>query len=147
MSRAHVPNTGVAAALAIHLAVYAGVGCCFAIALWWLLQPKVLENAGLAAYKPPPNTVLTHAGAPGPAILPPQPDASAMATVPAPQAAEVVAPPKQETPKQEAKQETRKETKRREAARNPRPRRVAPEQRDPRADFAYQPSYGFRPWF
>jgi hypothetical protein len=139
MSRARAPNTGVATALAIHLAIYAAVGCCFAAGLWWLLQPRVIENTGLAAYKPPPGTMLTSGGSPSPAILPPLPDASSVATVPAPQVAEgsVVAAPKPEA---------KKETKRREVA-NPRPRRSVPEQRDPRAAFAYQPSYGFRPWF
>jgi hypothetical protein len=148
MSRARDPNTGLATALAMHLAIYAGVGCCFAAVLWWLMQPKLIENAGLAAYKPPPNTVLTRAGAPGPAILPPQPDVSAMATVPPPQIEQsaAVAPPKQET-KPETKAEAKKETKRRVVSTNPRPRRVVREERDPRAAFAYQPSYGFRPWF
>jgi hypothetical protein len=144
MSRASHPksdlNTGVATALAIHLATYAAVGCCFAAALWWLLQPRVIENTGLAAYKPPPGTALTYGGSPGPAILPPLPDASSVATVPAPQVAagSVVASPKPEA---------KRDTKRREVATNPRPRRSVPEQRDPRAAFAYQPSYGFRPWF
>ena len=140
MSRARYQNSGVAAALAIHLAIYAGVGCCFAAVLWFLLQPKVIENQGLAAYKPPPGTMLTHAGLRGPAILPPLTGGLAVATAPVPQVAEssVNAPPKHEA---------KREAKRREAPTNPHPRRYVREQRDPRADFAYQPSYGFRPWF
>jgi len=144
MSRARYQNSGVAAALAMHLAIYAGVGCCFAAVLWWLLQPKVIENQGLAAYKPPPGTVLTHAGSPGPAILPPLTDGLAVATVPVPQVGESTV---NAAPKDEAKHEAKRETRRREAPTNPRPRRYVREQRDPRSDFAYQPSYGFRPWF
>jgi hypothetical protein len=128
----------------MHLATYAAVGCCFAAALWWLLQPRVIENTGLATYKPPPGTMLTSGGSPGPAILPPLPDATSVATAPDPQVAPQIAEGSVvAAPKPAAK----RETKRREAVTNPRPRRSVPEQRDPQAAYAYQPSYGFRPWF
>jgi hypothetical protein len=128
----------------MHLATYAAVGCCFAAALWWLLQPRVIENTGLATYKPPPGTMLTSGGSPGPAILPPLPDATSVATAPDPQVAPQIA---EGSVVAASKPAAKRETKRREAVTNPRPRRSVPEQRDPQAAYAYQPSYGFRPWF
>jgi hypothetical protein len=56
---AHRPNS-VTAGLAIHLIVYCAVGACLAFALYALLQPSRAPNSGLAAYKPPPGTVLTY---------------------------------------------------------------------------------------
>jgi hypothetical protein len=51
---------GLAGALAIHLCTYCAVAGCFAFALYELLQPTRNSNPGLAAYKPPPATVITH---------------------------------------------------------------------------------------
>ena len=48
------------AAFAMLLAVYAGLAACF----HWLMQPTVMVNRGLAAYSPPPKTVVTYAGTP-----------------------------------------------------------------------------------
>ena len=48
------------AALGIHLIVYCAVGACFAFGLYALLQPSRAPNSGLAAYKPPPGTVVTY---------------------------------------------------------------------------------------
>ena len=50
---------GLADALAIHLCTYCAVAGCFAFALYELLQPTRNNNPGLAAYKPPPATVIT----------------------------------------------------------------------------------------
>ena len=51
---------GVTAALGIHLVVYCAVAACFAFSLHALLQPARVVNPGLAAYKPPPGTVITY---------------------------------------------------------------------------------------
>ena len=46
----------MAVALAIHLGVYCAVAACFALALYYLMQPTRLPNPGMAAYKPSPST-------------------------------------------------------------------------------------------
>jgi hypothetical protein len=57
---ARYQRDGLAGALAIHLCIYCGVAGCFAFGLYELLQPTRNNNPGLAAYKPPPATVITH---------------------------------------------------------------------------------------
>src|SRR3981189_2139831 len=48
------------------LSLAAGVGFCLGIyvlpafAFYWLMQPTVSENYGIAAYKPPPATVVVY---------------------------------------------------------------------------------------
>jgi hypothetical protein len=54
-------SDGVAAGLAIHLCLYCVAAACFAFGLYCLMQPTRLINPGLAAYKPPPRTVIAHA--------------------------------------------------------------------------------------
>jgi hypothetical protein len=49
---------GVAGALAIHLCLYLAVAAGFAFGLYELLQPARFPNPGLAAYKPPPATLV-----------------------------------------------------------------------------------------
>ena len=63
-------DVGLTVALGINFGVYAGIVACFAAGLFWLMQPKVLQNHGLAAYKPPPGTVVIYTD---PARLPPAP--------------------------------------------------------------------------
>jgi hypothetical protein len=53
-------DDGLAAALGIHLCVYCAVAACFALGLYALLQPSRLLNPGLAAYKPPPGTIIAY---------------------------------------------------------------------------------------
>jgi len=69
-------DCGLAIALVTNLGVYAGVSLCFAAAVYWLMQPTVVGNPGLTAYKPLPGTVVIHASsiwAPsGPPELPAQ---------------------------------------------------------------------------
>jgi hypothetical protein len=50
-------SDGVAGALVMHLCVYCAVGACFALALYYLMQPTRLFNPGMAAHKPSPRTV------------------------------------------------------------------------------------------
>jgi hypothetical protein len=56
---ARYQRDGLAGALAIHLCIYCGVAGCFAFGLYELLQPARNSNPGVAAYKPPPATVIT----------------------------------------------------------------------------------------
>ncbi len=55
------PQTeGVGVALGIHLATYTFVFGLFSVFLYWLLQPIKVPNPGLAAYEPPPATVISY---------------------------------------------------------------------------------------
>jgi hypothetical protein len=56
---AHHPDT-TTAALSIHLIVYCAVGACLAFGLYALLQPSRAPNSGMAAYEPPPGTVVKY---------------------------------------------------------------------------------------
>ena len=76
---------GLGVALAIHLSLYSFVFAIFALWLYSLLQPKLVPNPGVAAYKPPPGTVISyhvpgrllaqHGQPPELADLPPTPEA------------------------------------------------------------------------
>jgi hypothetical protein len=46
--------------LAIHICAYFGVAGCLVLVLIFLHQPSRSPNPGLAAYKPPPRTVIKH---------------------------------------------------------------------------------------
>jgi hypothetical protein len=46
---------GLAGALAMHLCVYCAVAACFALALYYLMQPTRLPNPGMAAHNPSPR--------------------------------------------------------------------------------------------
>src|SRR5258708_39656058 len=94
ISRDQRAGSGIAAFLGICV-VYAGIAACF----YWLMQPTIVKNNGLAAYRPPPATVI-----------------SAVSSVPAPSEALVpraeppqeftespVAAPKKEVVKREAR--------------------------------------------
>jgi hypothetical protein len=129
--RSSHPSSGLAGAAAITLGLYVGVGGCFAAGLYWLLQPRVIANPGLAAYKPPPKTMVTYAGSPG-AWTPPPPTVVA-ATTDGDVVEITAAAPKTEAAK-------------RQAVASPRARRPRPQRRDPMRDYAYQ-AFGFRPWF
>ena len=48
-------SSGLAGAIAITLGLYVGVGLCFAAALYWLMQSRVIDNLGVAAYTLPPE--------------------------------------------------------------------------------------------
>jgi hypothetical protein len=51
---------GLGVALAIHLSLYSFVFALFALWLYSLLQPKAVPNPGLAAYQPPPGTIVSY---------------------------------------------------------------------------------------
>jgi hypothetical protein len=46
---------GLAGALAVHLCIYCAVGACFALALYYLMQPTRLPNPGMAAHNASPR--------------------------------------------------------------------------------------------
>jgi hypothetical protein len=57
----HLPEkNGLSAALIVYLSIYCFVFILFAIFLYSLLQPRQVPNPGLAAYKPPPRTVISY---------------------------------------------------------------------------------------
>ena len=121
------------------LAAYAA----FFLALYWLMQPSVTANPGLAAYRPPPKTVVRYADSPW---VPPDPSETfpirAAATEPASPVAKssVTEEPKKETKKQEP----------RPTARRAPPVREQPNQFWGQNSFWGQASSrpsGSRPWF
>ena len=85
MPRYRQETEGVGVALGIHLSIYSFVFALFAMWLYSLLLPKQVANPGLAAYQPPPGTVISYElpprllaqhGQPPPlAELPPTPEA------------------------------------------------------------------------
>jgi hypothetical protein len=53
-------HDGVAAALCIHLSIYCAAAVCFGFGFYEFMQPSFSPNPGLAAYKPPPATVISY---------------------------------------------------------------------------------------
>jgi hypothetical protein len=118
--------------------MYCAGAACIAFALYYLMQPTRLTNPGLAAYKPPPRTVITYAvllrlereAITPAAVAAPEPEtvgASATAAASTPQLPEV----KKAKPQVKA-----------------RARPVPPQQPEHPANYAYQPSSGdYRPMY
>ena len=121
-------ESGIAAAFGLFVALFAGT----AFGFYWLMQPTVLKNHGLAAYSPPPATVIRNVP-----WVPPDSTSeinSAFAYAPPRKVEESSAP----APKTEVKTSE--------------PRRASAPQRRVRARPApawgyANRSYGFRPWF
>jgi hypothetical protein len=106
---------GLGVALAIHLSLYSLVLALFALWVYSLLQPKFVPNPGVAAYKPPPGTVISydvpgrllaqHGQPPQLADLPPTPEAdettgrSVQAVEQAPESQRIVNAKKPKRPK------------------------------------------------
>ena len=127
----------LAVALGLNVGVYAGIVACFAAGLFWLMQPKVLQNQGLAAYKPLPGTVVTYADQarlPSAQSQPPETVGIAEA------APEILESPVAAT--QTPAATPKKEIKKRETRTMPRRERWSPFW-----DSAAAPSRGYRPWF
>jgi hypothetical protein len=125
-------DTRLAVALGFNVGVYAGIIACFAAGLFWLMRPTVIQNQGLAAYKPPPGTVLNYSDAARPRPAPSEPSETVGMAEPTP------APAVVESPVPAAKKEIKKRETRTTAAR---------ERWSPFWDHAAAPSRGFRPWF
>lgn len=49
-------SDGLASSLAIHLCLYCAVAACFALVMYYLMQPTRLPNPGMAALKPSRTT-------------------------------------------------------------------------------------------
>ena len=137
MPRNLQPQTnGAAVALAIHLGFYCALTGCFAAGFYQLMQPRRIENVGLAAYKPLPGTVINYAAVPFrheepvTAAVEPEPPAVAATVAPAPEVKKSSAEVREERPKRQ---------------RVARPK----EHRDYMANYAYQPMFGggYRPWY
>jgi len=114
-----------------------------ACGFFWLMQPTVVTNYGMTAYKAPPKAIVNYADSPW--IPPPPSEALAAASLaPVP---EVVEKPAAAPAKETKKRETRTTEARTTEARPPTPRRERPyAERDPRNSFASSP-FGSRPWF
>ena len=131
----------LAAAVGIVLAAYVG----FFFALYWLMQPTVSANPGLAGYRPPPKTVVRYADSPwvppAPSEALPLPVREAAEPAPAIAKSNVTEKPKKEI----------KETRKQEARTSPRrARHVREQQTQPSPFWGYASSsrsYGSRPWF
>src|SRR5499433_4197306 len=88
----------LATAVGFVVAAYLG----FFVVLYWLMQPTVTANPGLAAYQPPPKTIVRYADSPW---VPPPPSealirAQAEPAAPEPAKSLVAEEPKKETKKQ-----------------------------------------------
>ena len=122
----------LAAAGGIVLGAYAA----FFLAIYWLMQPTITANSGLAGYQPPPKTVVRYADSPW---VPPSPSEA----FPIRAADE----PATEIAKSSATEEPKKETKKQEARTTPRRARPVREQPNPFWGFASSRTSGSRPWF
>ena len=129
---------GAAVALAVHLGTFCAVTACLAFALYQLMQPTRSANPGLAAYKPPPGTVIN--------LVSPPPSVSVPDTLPG-----LIEPPLETTaasvPKQQSeadKTNTELKTKRPKRQRTARRK----ERRNPMTGYAFQPYFGgYRSWY
>ena len=115
------------------IAAYAG----FFLVLYWLMQPTVSANAGLAGYRPPPKTVVRYADAPW---VPPDPS-EALPIRASDERAPVIT-------KKTVTEEPKKEVKKPEKRTAPRQARPVQQQQNPFWGFGSSSrSSGFRSWF
>ena len=113
------------------IAAYAG----FFLVLYWLMQPTVTANAGMAAYRPPPKTVVKYADAPW---VPPDPS----------EALPFRASGERPVAKASVTEEPKKEVKKPEKRTAPRQARPVQQQQNPFWGFGSQSrSSGYRSWF
>ena len=127
---------GVAVALAKHLCMYCAGAGLIAFALYYAMQPTRVANPGLAAYKPPPRTVMTY-------TVPLTFEREATTPAAAASEPETVGASLPEVKK--AKPQVKEQVK---AHSPPRARPVPRQQPDTPANFAYQPSFGeYRPMY
>jgi hypothetical protein len=110
-------SDGVAAAVGIHLCLYCALAGCFAFGFYALMQPTPYPNPGLAAYKPPPATVISYALPPrlansiheppaSPALGKPEPETTGRST-PQPELARAPAPVATSPPKMKPRREVK----------------------------------------
>jgi hypothetical protein len=104
--RASASDVGLLGAIGIFVGGYLALG----VGFYWWMQPAVFENSGIAAYKPPPATIVVYPEVPfvapapapsasvsAPAVEPPV-DAAFAAAIPEIEEKPAIAVPKQ-TPK------------------------------------------------
>jgi len=131
---------GAAVVLAIFLGVYLGIAGCF----YWLMQPTVVANNGLAAFHPPPNTIVS-------TFLVPSTPSEPLATVAEPATPEIaespVTPPKKVVAKREAKAPPRAQRTVRERERPSPSWGYASSQPQGGWGYASSQPQGSRPWF
>jgi hypothetical protein len=133
---------GVTVGLVEHLSMYCAGAACIAFALYHSMQPTQVANPGLAAYKPPPRTVITYAGplnaerAPITPVVMVGPEHEIVGA-----SAPLAASPLQLPDVKKAKPQVK-------AQRPPRARPVRPQQPEHPVNYAYQPSFGdYRPMY
>jgi hypothetical protein len=124
-SRYHGPSP--VAIMVILAAIYVGVAGCF----YWLMQPTVVKNSGVAAYKPPAATVISSTP-----WVPPESSAPIVAQSEPADLPEAAAPKKDP-----AKREARTTAPRQERARDPM-LDYASSQRRPQSGWGQQGSWG-----
>jgi len=133
---------GVAVALAEHLSMYCAGAACIAFALYYSMQPTLVANPGLAAYKPPPRTVITYAP---PLTLERTPTVPAVMAGPEPETVGVSAPIAASALQLPEEKKAKPPTKAQSPSRARPVRRSQPE--NP-TDYAYQRSFGdYRPMY
>jgi len=111
----------------------------FAGGFYQLMQPRRIENVGLAAYKPLPGTVVNYEAV---VRRHDQPTAVAAAAAPEPAAVSAAPPPAPEAKAKKASSEAKEERPKRQRTARSR------EYRDGMANYAFQPMFGgFRPWY
>ena len=113
-SQSRYEDYRLAAATGTLLAIFAG----FVFGFYWLMHPTIVPNYGLAAYQPPPKTVVHYANSPW---VPPAPSSRAL---PETAAAELA---RETTIAEESKSDVKKQ----EARTAPRRARPAREQPNP----------------
>jgi hypothetical protein len=133
---------GVAVALAEHLFMYCAGAGCIAFALYYSMQPIQVANPSLAAYKPPPRTVITYAV---PLTLEREAITPAAKVAPEPETVGASSPIAASAPQlpdvKKAKPQVNPQS-------PPRVRPVRPQQPEHPANYAYQPSFGdYRPMY
>jgi hypothetical protein len=75
LMRASASDIGLLGAVGILVGGYVALG----VGFYWIMQPAVFENAGVAAYKPPPATIVVYPEVP---FVPPTPAPSASMSPP-----------------------------------------------------------------
>jgi hypothetical protein len=122
-------DSGIAAAFGLFVALFGGA----ALGFYWLMQPTVLKNHGMAAYSPPPMTVVSSV----PWV---PPDASSEVN-----AAFAYAPPRKV--EESGVPAPKSEIKPNEARPAPQRQRRVRARPAPGWGYAAGRNYGFRPWF
>jgi hypothetical protein len=133
---------GVTVGLVEHLSLYCAGAACIAFALYYSMQPTLVANPGLAAYKPPPRTVITYAAPPNVERTPTVP---AVMAGPEPETVGASAPIAASTPQLPEVKKAKPQAK---VHSPPRARPAPRQQPEQPATYAYQPSFGdYRPMY